>query len=179
MFSQKQLGTIEDCTDIDECLHRLEFENKLAVATSRLHVQALPLYKNIFCLAHSQNIHNYFTKFMIRSDFEMRISFNNMLQLVVDSGFVSKFQKDTQIHHRTSTDIADVHSMNLTDFRFVFIFSMAFFILIVPVTILEFVIYYKAHSVYATSFWKFLDKLICGQRIYFILKPRNDNVNIP
>lgn len=40
---QVQLDTFEVCNDIDQCLHRLEFDDKLVIATSRHHIRSVPI----------------------------------------------------------------------------------------------------------------------------------------
>lgn len=148
------------------------------MATSRLHVQSLPLHDHIFCFDQFQNIHNYLNVFMIRTDFHMNFAFNKLLKTVVVSGFTAKFQRDLKIHQESIT-FTDVHRMNIIDFFYVFVFVTFLIVLIIVVITLEFIIYYKSSSVNATKVWKFFDKIICGRRYYFLLEPRNDDIIIP
>lgn len=180
LFFQEHLeNNFEVCTEIDKCLYRLEFDDKLAVATSRLHVQTLPLYEHIFCFDQTQNIHNFLNVFMIRSDFQMNFSFNNLLKMVVVSGLTAKFQRDLKIHQEKSITFSEAHRINLIDFYFVFVFATFLIILIIIAIALEFIIYYKSRSVNATKVWKTLDKIICGRRFFFLLHPKNDDIIIP
>lgn len=175
------MHAFEICSDIDECLHRLEFDDKLAVAVSRLHIQAMPLHKNIFCFGPSQNIHNYLNAFMIRSEYSNRHAFDNMMKMVKDSGLISKFQKDLRLHHRKyrSRQITEVHSININEFNFAFLFALFFINLSITTFMFEFIIYYKVQSPNSSRIWVFLDKFICGKRYYFLLEPRNDDAIIP
>lgn len=167
------------CTEIDKCLHRLEFDEKLAVATSRYHIKSMPLQQNIFCFDQSQNIHNYLNTFMIRNDFPMKHEFDNILKRIVTSGILSKWRRDLQLYRVSVQFFFEIDSLNLIEFSYAFILLGPFLIVTVFILIVEFHIYKRANSVNTTNFWQFLDKIICGKRCFFLLEPRNDDVVIP
>lgn len=178
-FSQKQLDTFEVCSDIDKCLHRLEFDHKFAVVTSRYHIRSMPLQLNIFCFDESQNIHNYLNTFMIRNNFAMKSEFNNMIKRIVTSGLLTKWQKDLRLYYVSKEVYSSGESLSLTDFSYAFFFAIPFLSLSMLIYMSEFLIYCKANSVNATKYWKFWDKLISGKRYWFLVQPKNDDVFIP
>lgn len=183
-FPQEQLHNFEVCNEIDECSHRVEFEDKLAVATSKLHIRTMPLQQNIFCYDPSQNIRNYLNTFMIRSDYSKKRVFNDVLKRIVASGIISKWKKDLRLYPETKRkqNSEEVRSLRFSDFYF----TVVSFIPLVGISIMaltaEFIIHNKAHSMNATYYWKFLEKAICGKRYFFLLEPiinENDDVVIP
>lgn len=175
------MDTFEVCTEIDKCLHRLEFSdnNNLAVGISRLHIQAMSLHQNIFCFDRTQNIYSYLNTFMIRSDFPQRNAFNNVLKGIASSGLTSKWQKDIRIYRQLSKHHSEVHSINIMDFYFAFLFASVFLNLSITAIILEFIVYYKFNSPNSKHYWTFWDKLISGIRYFVLLEPNNDDVIIP
>lgn len=177
--SREQLDAFEICSEIDKCLHRLEFDDILAVATSRLHIQAMPLHQNIFCFDSSQNIQNYLNIFMIRSDYPNRRAFNNVLKGFITSGIVSKWAMDARRYSETSIRHFDVHSINITEFYFAFIFAMVFISLSITALIFEFIIHFKCHSRNSKYYWTFLDRIISGKRNFLLLEPKNDCATLP
>lgn len=177
-FSQEQFNSFEVCDEIDECLQRLEFDDNLAVATSRLHVQILPLYSNIFCFDQSQNVFGYYNSFMIRTDFKGKSSFNHIIKSAVVSGLISKIEKDIRFYSKMSTKFIDVEGINGKDFSMTCIFFLPFIVFAIFVAFIEFIIHYKLHSAPDQYLWKFLDKLIDGKRRFFLLKENHGNASI-
>lgn len=168
------MDSFEVCDEIDKCLQRLESDHYLAVATSRLHVQSLPLYKNIFCFDQSQYVHRYLNSFMIRSDFKVKSIFNHMIELAVTSGLVSKFKHDIRFYHKTTTLSDEFDGLHWREFSFfVYLINLPIIISAIIVILIEMVIFKKSHSLNANNYWKFLDKLICGRRCFCLLKPTN------
>ena len=177
-YSQEQLQNFEVCDDIDECLNRLEFDDKLAVATSRYHIEAMQQQQNIFCFEPSQNIYNYLNTFMIRNDFPMKREFDEILKRIITSGLLSKWQKDMR-HYRASIELnTQWKILNFGELTYAFTMFVGLIAALMAL-IAEIYIYKKANSVNATNYWKFWDKIICGKRYYFLLESRNDNVIIP
>lgn len=161
------------CADIDECLQRLEFEDDLAVATSRIHVETLSLRQNIFCFDQSQNIYDYSAAFLIRRDFLMKTQFVDALDNIITSGLISKWRKDLQKHRKSVADFPNVRPLNMADFSYAFIFASFFIPPIVLAAFLEFLIHHKVRSVNAGYFWTVLDRFITGRRYYFLLKQQH------
>lgn len=183
-FSQDQIRNFEECHNIDECLDRLRIDNNLAVGTSRLYLNELKLYENIFCFEQSQNIHDFSTTFMIRREFAMKREFIDTFNRLVISGLISKWDKDMKNSHtkrKLHTNDFDVHSINMTDFYFAFVFASFFIIPSIVVFILERLIHYKAHTANANlQKWIFFDEFITAKRQYFLLERRNnDDVVFP
>lgn len=170
-FSVDQMRSFEICEKINECLHRLEFDEKLAVASSRLHVKTIPFQQNIFCFSQLQNIQNNFISFMIRSDFPHRNQFDQIIKRIVASGLISKWKNDLEIYRELHIS-REVRTMNITDLQIMFemfcIATVASFVIV----LLEMFINYKVKSKNSMNFWKLLDKIICGKRCFLLLEPR-------
>lgn len=164
-FHNEQMEKFEIIDDIDRCLDRLKFDDKLAVATSRFHVKTTP-HEKIDCFDQSQNIHNYLNTFMIRSDFPKKKLFNDVLKHVVSSGLVPKWKKDLQFYRETETTTSVKSIRNGIMVRQ----GIMFFSVSISTFIVEIIIHRKAHSNNASFFWKFLDKVIYGQRCFFLLQ---------
>lgn len=174
------MDTFEICDEIDVCLNQLDSDRNLAVATSRLHVRSLPLYENIFCFDETQNVYSYLNSFMIRSDFKDKSSFNHMIELAVASGLASKLKNDIRFHTKITTLSGQFGSIRLNDFYFFLcLINLPILILANLVLLTEKLIFKKSHSVNGRSFWKFLEKLICGHRCFCLLKPKNDDIIMP
>lgn len=178
-FPHEQLNSFEVCDDIDKCLNRLKFDDKLAVATSRLHIQAMPLHQRIFCFDRSQNIYSYLNSFKIRMDYPKRHDIDKILKEITTAGLVSKWQKDIRRYIKSKKRHSDVHSINITDFYFAFLFAMLLTNLSISAILIEFIIYYKVNSSRSKHYWQFWDKFISGKRYFLLLEPRCDDVIIP
>lgn len=121
------------------------------MASSRLHAQTLPLFQNVFCFEQSRPV-------------------NNLLKKIFASGIVSKFKHDLKLDRKMPTELIEIYIVKLTYSTGIILILFIIGTLIVIALILEFVIYHKAHSINATKFWKFMDKLICGHRCFFLLE---------
>lgn len=168
------MRNFEKCHDIDECLLRLKSDDKLAVATSRLHVTMLNLQETIFCFDRSQNIHDYSKTFMIRNDFKMRRQFIDMFKQLITTGLISKWQKELKIHRKLSKNLLNYHSIGMKDFFSVFIPVFLIIGASVPMILFEHFVHHKVNCVRPHRRWIWLDKVIWGQRCFFLLDSGSD-----
>lgn len=170
-FSQEQIENFEVCYDIDECLQRLQFDDNLAVAASRLHVQTLELQEDIFCFDRSQNIHDYSAVFMIHRDFSLKSEFIRIFNKIISSGLVIKWQRNQQNYRKAR--ISDENHSSLKEF-FITVAFIAIPIITVVFT-MELFIHYKRHSKDRNLFWILCDKIISGKRNFFLSNSENDS----
>lgn len=165
------MKNFEICDEIDKCLHRLEFDEKLAVATSRLHVNVMPMLQNNFCFTQSQNIQQYFISFLIKKNFPLRNQFDEIIKRIETSGFFFKWKHDLQTHHNSNVN-REFRRLSIADLEFMLAMLLCTTAASFVIIILEIFINYKVKSKNSTNFWKLLDKIICGERRFFLLDAR-------
>lgn len=176
-FTPEQIHNFETCTDIDECLQRLQDDHQLAVATSRLHVKTLPMHDNIYCFDRFENIYDYSSVIMIRNNFPLKSRFVNVLDMIIAAGFIAKWEKDFLLHsNHTRVLVFEDRSISMADLGVIVLYISLLMFLSLVAFFAEFVIYYQNRSgenaernSYINSFWDFLDKAICGRRYFFLL----------
>lgn len=83
------------CSDIDDCLNQLTWNNKLAVAVSHERIQDNLLLRksHIYCFDKSQSIHGYFTRFLIGEHFPYLQQLNDFIEKASSSGLISHWIK--------------------------------------------------------------------------------------
>lgn len=88
----------EICTYTDECLMRLRYDDKLAVAVSRLHAQNTPAVSQseIFCFPRSDNIYSYSIAMPIKLDFHMLPVINYNIRQLFEFGLTERWNKLSQ-----------------------------------------------------------------------------------
>lgn len=165
------MNNFEICDEIDKCLYRLELDEKLAVATSRLHVNVIPMLQNNFCFTQSQNIQNYFVSFLIKKNFSLRNQFDHIIKRIETSGIFFKWKQDLQVYHNSNVN-REIRKMNTTDLQFMFTMLLCTTAASLVIVLLEIFINYKVKSRNSSKFWKLLDKIICGERQFFLLDAR-------
>lgn len=153
------------------CLQRLEYDDNLAVATSRLHMKTLSsIQESIYCFDRSQNVYDYSSVFMIRYKFPHKSQFINVFDKILTSGLIAKWENDLQERPSVTMQTSDeLHVYSLADLAAIVIYLSLIIVLSIVVFIAEFIIHYKRHT---NRFWNLLDKFICGKRHYFTLEPQ-------
>lgn len=86
------------CEYIDSCLQRLEYDEKLAVALSRLHGYNSPVIsrRDIYCFPPEQNIYSYSVVMPIRLDFHLRPQINFIIRQLLEFGLIERWDKLSQ-----------------------------------------------------------------------------------
>lgn len=176
-FSQKQIRKFETCSDIDKCLQRLQYDDCLAVATSRLHMKTLPIQDRIYCFDRSQNIYDYSTVIMIRNNFPMKSQFIDVLDKILTAGLLVKWEKDLQRRPNITYTHFEERVYSMDDFGIIALYLSLILVGSIGAFIAEFIVYYQKHSEgnairhhYINLFWDLSDKMICGKRHYFLLE---------
>lgn len=159
----------EICEKMDKCLHRLEYDDKLAVATSRFHMKSLNIQSNVFCFGSYENIYSYLATFMIRSDFKFKDKINDILDKIILSGLFSKWKKDLRLDRQLLNN-EEVRKINKTDLQILWLILFWATIICLLVTLIEIFVKYQVQSKNAWKLWTCLDKFLNGKRNFFLFK---------
>lgn len=86
------------CDVPDACLKRLLYDNKLAVAVSRLHAKNSPVISQteLFCFARSVNIYSYSVAMQIKLDFHLLPQINSVIRQLFEFGLIERWDKLSQ-----------------------------------------------------------------------------------
>lgn len=173
-YFSSQIQDFENCENIDNCLHRLEMNDNLAVATSRFHMKTLNLQSIAYCFRPSENIYSYLTTFMIRSDFKFKDQINDIFGRIISSGLFSKWIKDLRLDQNFKNN-EEVRKIDKIDFQILWLIIFWATILSSLVALLEIFINYNVRSKNARRIWKLFDKMLNGKRYILFWKSKQNN----
>lgn len=159
-------------------MQRLQDDDQLAVATSRLHMKTLSIQDNIYCFDTSQNIYDYSTVFMIRNKFQIKSQFINVLDKISTAGLIGKWEKDLERRPNVTVRLfMEEHAYSMDDFAAIALYLSLIIVGSIGAFIAEFIVYNRKHierpaerHPYINTFWDLCDKFICGKRHYFLLE---------
>lgn len=85
----------ELCINTDDCLKRLQYDEKLAVAVSRLHAENTPAISRseMFCFPRSNNIYSYSVAMPIKLDYHILPVINYNIRNLFEFGLVERWNK--------------------------------------------------------------------------------------
>lgn len=88
----------EICIYTDDCLKRLKYDEKLAVAVSRLHAQNTPALSQseMFCFSRSKNIYSYSIAMPIKLDYHLLPIINYNIRQLFEFGLIERWNKLSQ-----------------------------------------------------------------------------------
>lgn len=135
------------------------------MTTSRRHIESTHYSNSVFCFDSSQAIHKYQTTFMIRRDFRFLLQFNDLLNKLIQGGFLNKWQQN---YRYTRTSFQNEYSK--PGFRGIFLLFGLGMIFNIGIGIFEQIVHRKCCREHAHPNWKFIEKAIDGKRHYLILK---------
>lgn len=94
-MSKAVRNNFELCIDTDECLKRLQYDEKLAVAVSRLHAENTPAISRseMFCFPRSKNIYSYSVAMPIKLDYHILPVINYNIRQLFEFGLVERWNK--------------------------------------------------------------------------------------
>lgn len=83
---------------IDECLGRLKYDVKYAVAASRLHAMNTPAISQseIYCFIRERNIYSYSVAMPIKLDFHLLPQINYNIRQLFEFGLIERWHKLSQ-----------------------------------------------------------------------------------
>lgn len=176
-FSQEQIKKFERCSNIEKCLQRLQYDDQLAVATSRLHMKTLSIKDHIYCFDTYQNIYDYSTVIMIRNNFPLKSQFVIILDNILTAGLIGKWEKDLQRRPNVNYTNFEEHAYSMDDFGAIALYLSLILVGSIAAFIAEFIVYYqkisearKTRHHLINLFWGLCDEFICGRRHYFLLE---------
>lgn len=88
----------EICINTDECLQRLEYDEKLAVAVSRSHSQNSPAISrtSMYCFPRNRNVYSYSVAMPIKLDYHMLPAINYNIRQLFEFGLTERWYKLSQ-----------------------------------------------------------------------------------
>lgn len=155
-------------------MQRLKTDDRLAVATSRLHMKTLPIEEDIYCFDRIENIYDYSSAFMIRRNFSRKSKFNRVFDHILASGLIPKWDKDLQRRPNATMVVPVERVYSLDDFGPVVMYLLLIVLAGIAAFCAETIIYYRSHSVNTNRFWNLMEKWICGKRYYFLLSENQE-----
>lgn len=83
------------CENVDECLERLQYDEYLAVASSRLHVKHNPVTtrRGLFCFSRENNVYAYSVAMTLKLDFELLESIDTIIANLFEFGLINMWIK--------------------------------------------------------------------------------------
>lgn len=171
IFQYFPFQNFQICENIDKCLHSLEQNENLAVATSRLHMKTLDLQSTTFCFRSSENIYSYLTNFMIQNDFKFEDQINDIIGRIISSGLFSKWIRDLRLDRQLKNN-EEVRKIDKIDFQILWLFLFWSTILSSLVALFEIFINYMVRSKNSRLIWRILDKMLNGKRYILFSKPK-------
>lgn len=94
-MSKTVRNNFELCIHTDDCLKRLQYDEKLAVAASRLHAENTPAIprSEMFCFARSANIYSYSVAMPIKLDYHILPVINYNIRQLFEFGLVERWNQ--------------------------------------------------------------------------------------
>lgn len=159
MFPESKIRSFEVCNHAESCLNRLIFNNSLAVATFRRHLESLSIRKDIVCLETSQSIHSYLKTFLIRSDFKMKDSFNDAMTEIMEAGLIAKWEKDFRFKREIDNN-TEIRPVDIGDLLGTIFLCGVFIVLAIFVAVIEQISIWRNFK----KIWQWVGLLIDGDR---------------
>lgn len=156
--------------DLTEYLNQLNWNNKLAVATSLERVQNDRLIlKWVHCFDESTNIQKYPTRIFMRNDFPFQIDLNKFIERVIENGLVVKWAK-RNIFGCFKEQASQQQYIEYTFESQVVLCQITIGLLLFAslVLIFERIVHKKAQANNTSRFWRYIEMSIDPNR-YFLL----------
>lgn len=92
--------------EIDSALARVQWDRKLAVATSRKHAFNLPNVSQdgIYCFQKTHNIQTKPLSMFLRKSYHLLPQLNHILRQLMESGHFEKWERDSRLRSANSVD---------------------------------------------------------------------------
>lgn len=149
---------------IYNCLAKLKYEWKHAVAVSRAHAKNCPRIQSnqMYCFKTENLISKFPLHLFARNDFFMSQQFNEQIGRLLESGLIQKWTKDMETKHLKANESDDRIVLTLSHFvtaGFIFIVGTPIFCL---TFICELIVFHRIKTGKAGAFVKWFE------RIFFI-----------
>lgn len=162
------------CSNLDDCLRRLDGDGHLAVATSKQHAamnSAMPDWK-MHCFADSQHLHSHPVALFVRQNHPLRSRIDNYVQRLVEGGLLVKWKRDIQLHSPHIVVSGRNRKEKLTNEHIFlgWVLFGAFLLFTVLAFAAEHIIAHQMERANAGRFWHLAEKFIDGRR--YLLVPK-------
>lgn len=154
--------------DLNKYLHRLDWDDKLAVATSSERVQNdCSLSKFVHCFDEPNHIQNHPFKIFMRKDFPLRSELNQFIERVTEAGLIEKWAKIRSFPMEKPPKFA--YSEITKEVYFIFTCLAGGLVSLAVITlIVERIVYKKVRTSAASRVWRYIEITIDPYR-YFLL----------
>lgn len=88
------------CIDIDKCLEKLKWDDKLAVSANQQHVRNSHLIKisEMYCFPKTESLLNSLFGMRVRQKHEFLLQINSIIQRCVEAGLFQKWEKESYLY---------------------------------------------------------------------------------
>lgn len=85
----------ELCNNINDCLVKIKYNDKIAVSVSREHaMNNLEILKSeLFCFTKSNNVYSYSVTMLAKKNFHLLSRMNTIIRQIVEFGLIQKWEK--------------------------------------------------------------------------------------
>lgn len=171
------IDNFELCPELDECLRRLDGDDRLAVAISKQHAamnSAMPAWK-MHCFADGRHLIGHPVAVFVRQTFPLRSRIDDYVQRLVEGGLLVKWKQNIQLHPPHATVALRNRRAQLSNEHIAlgWIFYGLFLLLGISAFVAEHIIAYRMKRSNAARFWVLAEKFIDGRR--YLLLPKRLN----
>lgn len=164
-----RFGDLKSCDSMDSCLNRLQNNENMAVAVSRIFFDASN-HSNVYCFDRTQAVMSRSTVFMIQPKNPMYNEFNEIFNRLIRSGLIAKWIKDRYVHKfEPIAEDPPYESIKLYQAIGPFAVCSPILLLAFVAAIAEQIIYWQLLKNRNSRFWSLADRFIDGQRHYALL----------
>lgn len=157
--------------NLTEYLNQLDWNNKLAVATSLERVRNDRLLsKSVYCFDESNNIQTYPLKIFMRKGFNLQKKLDRFIEYTIENGVIVKWTRKNTFRsfveeRRIQMDYDEVKAEIFKFFVPVILgVSLGAFVIMV----FEVIVHTKVHSHGSAKLWRYIQMMIDPER-YFLL----------
>lgn len=153
-----------------KCLRKLQTNDELALAIPRQFVLKSPniSYSQIYCLNQAENIHSFMISMYIRSDFPALNAILNFTKWAFEAGLFEKWNADDKMNHRGREASFVAHSLHIHSVLASLWIYIGSILLATLFFITEMYTGAKVKQRNSHRFWFFVNRLIDGQRRYWM-----------
>lgn len=158
MYSLAILKNFEISNDLNEELHQLQWNDKLAVISSFAEVQNDPIISSlVYCFKNS--IHEYSFKIFMRDNFPLINELNRFIHHAFDCGLIPKWTKTFQYFTEKSNK-SQYYPVSMTLLMVLSIICCGILLFASFVWILETIVHKKNCTQNSSPFWHFIEMMI-------------------
>lgn len=169
----------EVCADVDECLGRLAYDNRLAVAVSLKHATNNPLtpYWKIHCFPDTQHFNSYPVSILMNKQSPMWSTVNQLTQHALAGGLFVKWNREVKFHAPHQIQRNNRNAVLTLEHIFIgWAMYWLFMAFAVGAFIAEHIIHWQMKRTRGGYFWKLAEMFIDGHRYFLKPKPKSQRL---